>query len=357
MGFSKSQDVASAALTAGQYGPGVTLQVNVAPPDFPHAREVLPHQLRQWGRQVDEVLFTLEVRRSPGRHRHGWDDHRHNMERLLSELCEAHPNARVEPVDYSPRARAAVSRRFFGGAAVPIKDQYGTPFYGYFFGLLSSRHRFVLHTDSDMLFGGGGQAWTAEASRLLAARREVFTCSPLPGPPTPDGRIPPHVAVRHVLGSTAENGLGPRPYKTDVGGPAFAFPAMSSRLFMIDCLALGGGGVVLSAASTDLRRSILALIEGHPRYQVAEAAVSRAMVERGLVRVDFLGTSPGMWSIHPPYRSAAFYRALPDLVRRIEQGDVPEAQRGDYDINDSMVDWSSARAERRRARWRKLLRR
>ena len=50
-----------------------------------------------------------------------------------------------------------------------------------------------------------------------------------------------------------------------------------------------------------------------------------------------------MWSLHPPYRSEEFYRELPGLIERIENGDIPEAQRGDYELNDSMFDWSRAR--------------
>jgi hypothetical protein len=75
------------------------------------------------------------------------------------------------------------------------------------------------------------------------------------------------------------------------------------------------------------------------------------MSKYGLVRVDFLGRHPGMWSLHPPYRSQLFYDRLPTLIQQIEAGEIPEAQRGDYDVNDNMVDWSSARAER--SRWKR----
>ena len=37
----------------------ITLQVSLAPPDLRLARETLPHQLRCWAGQVDEVLFTV----------------------------------------------------------------------------------------------------------------------------------------------------------------------------------------------------------------------------------------------------------------------------------------------------------
>jgi hypothetical protein len=59
-----------------------------------------------------------------------------------------------------------------------------------------------------------------------------------------------------------------------------------------------------------------------------------------------------MWSLHPPYRSEAFYASLPELVGRVESGDVPNAQRGEHDVHDSMVDWTSVR----KPRWRRIAR-
>ena len=91
------------------------------------------------------------------------------------------------------------------------------------------------------------------------------------------------------------------------------------------------------------RRIWQALAEGNPPYDLPEVIFSRAMSEHGLVRIDFLRSDPGMWSIHPPFRSQLFYDLLPTLIQQIEAGEIPEAQRGDHDMNDSMVDWSSAR--------------
>jgi hypothetical protein len=62
-----------------------------------------------------------------------------------------------------------------------------------------------------------------------------------------------------------------------------------------------------------------------------------------------------MWSLHPPYRSETFYTLLPELIARVEAGDVPVAQRGDFDVNDSMIDWSDARRATRRARTRAMV--
>ena len=89
------------------------------------------------------------------------------------------------------------------------------------------------------------------------------------------------------------------------------------------------------------------MLQGNPMADLAENVVSDAMVAAGMYRVDFLGSGDGMWSLHPPYRSEEFYRRLPELIRAVEQGDVPQQQRGHYDLNDSMIDWTQARAANR----------
>jgi hypothetical protein len=98
-------------------------------------------------------------------------------------------------------------------------------------------------------------------------------------------------------------------------------------------------------------RSWLARLEGNFPYMLPEDILSFSMQRGGFLRIDFLGQGPGMWSIHPPHRNAAFYERLPRLIQNIEQGDMPDGQLGDHDLNDSMVDWSSVR----KSVWRRKL--
>jgi hypothetical protein len=96
-----------------------------------------------------------------------------------------------------------------------------------------------------------------------------------------------------------------------------------------------------------------ALAHGHPPYDLPEDIWSRAMQGRSLWRIDFLGRQPGLWSLHPVTRSEQFYRELPRLIQRIEGNDIPEGQRGDYDLNDSMLRVAPASTKRWWKRWRK----
>jgi hypothetical protein len=213
---------------------------------------------------------------------------------------------------------------------MPAKNTNGAPIYPYFYGLHQARNDLVLHLDSDVMFGGSSQTWIEDAGALLAANPDVLVCNPLPGPPTVDGALRREKAPRFEHSSRA-----------------YRFETLSSRLFLIGRerlrerllpLRLLGPIRPLSRAK--------ARLHGNPPYRAPELSISAAMADAGLYRVDLLGAEPGMWSLHPPYRSDKFYRELPRLIEKIEKGEIPDAQRGDYDLNDSMFDWSSARRRR-----------
>jgi hypothetical protein len=317
--------------------PAVTLQISVAPTDLPHATHVLPHQLRQWSGQMEEIIFTYDLHRTAhgGRFGEGWEERRAPMLELLEGLCREHPHARVVEIDYAPETMRAVALNVTGGSELPAKDTKGAPVYPYFFGLHVARNDLVMHLDSDLLFGGGSQTWISEACAVLEANPDVLACNPFPGPPAPGNELRTQSAPRFEHTS-----------------PAYRFPQLSTRLFLLDRTRLRERILPLTLRGPiRLISRIKARLHGNPPYMAAELVLSEAMVDAGLSRIDLLGSDPGMWSLHPPYRSESFYRELPRLIERVEAGDIPAAQRGDYDLNDSMLDWSDAR---RRARLRRI---
>lgn len=313
-----------------------TLQISLSPSDLRHARLLLPHQVRVWRGQVAEILLTIDLHRSAGRFAAGWEAGRDG----IMELAGSIEGARVVPIDYSQEARARVSAEFFGGVPVPAKDFRGGPYYAYFFGLNAAANDLVLHTDSDILFGGGSQKWLAEAVSYMAAHRDVLFSAPLPGPPAADGRL------LH-LRSTPDAGVA----------HAHALEEMSTRIFLLDRARFHSRvGALVPRSPPALRHLIKAIVERNPPSDLPEHIITAEMRARGLIRYDFLGTEPGMWTLHPPYRCADFFDKLPSLISRVEAGDIPGAQRGDHDINSSLVDWSEAIAAIGRNRWwRRLL--
>jgi hypothetical protein len=317
---------------------GVTLQINLSPSDWLYARYTLPHQLRQFAHQVDEILLTLDLHRSAGRFAEGWEERLPKIKSLIEECCNQYPHAHSKEVDYSPEIVKNVSSMFFGGSTIPPKDFRGGPFYSYFFGLYTAKYNYIFHLDSDLMFGGGSSTWIAEAIKLLSEQSNIITCGPLPGPPTADGRLRSQLAQ-------------PQPHDS----LAYRFSHLSTRYFLLDTERFGSIIKKLPLKYASIRSIIKALVEGNYPYKLPEEIFSEAMEEKSLIRVEFLGHPPGMWSLHPPYRCQNFYDSLPELIEKVESGNIPELQRGDHDVNDSLVDWSSAKAALKQNRWWKRL--
>lgn len=322
----------------------VTLQVSVTPWDEPHLPVVLPHQLRQLGDQVSEVLLNVDLHRSEGVPSQEFARRWEPLRAWLDTLAAADPRVRVVEVDYSPAALQQVSEAFFGGVPAPVKDFRGRPIHAYLSSLLAAAHDWVLHLDSDMLLGGGGKGWVGQAQTLLEGHPQWVVASPLPGPPRSDGTVLRQPDAVPLTGPEAA-----------AVGPGFTVGRMSSRVFLTHVPTLTGKLCPLPLTAAPMHGRLWTWREHNPPYEKVENIIGARMAELGLARVDLLGASPGLWSLHPPFRSARFYDQLPALVAAVEAGEVPDAQRGDYDVNDSMLDWTDARRAIRRQRVRTML--
>jgi hypothetical protein len=325
---------------------GVTLQISLAPSDARHALITLPHQLRQWGSQVDRVLLTTDLKRSWGRYAKEWEKGYDSIARLVARTSSASEKISAIEVDYSEDAQRSVAERFLNGEVVPLRDAHGGPFYAYLFALYSAPTRYVLHADADMLFGGGSQHWIEEAVAMLKDEEDVLFSGPFPGPPT-EGRS---LSANAAALSQGSQMFGSQCTVVNKHGGALSFKHMSTRVYLLDmerfANRVGRIEVFLRPPGRMEKRS--------PGPQPLEVCFSGALAKSSLRRLDILGRDPGMWYLHPPLRSERFYQELPSLVDRVERGEIPAQQRGDYDMNDSMIDWRDARRRLRRRQnyWR-----
>lgn len=307
-----------------------TLQVTLAPLDVRFARHTLGHLVRRWGAQVDEVLLVVDQKESPFRARTERADvaaAREELDAVIAAL--SHPGLRVVEVDRSPAARRRTAERF-GVRRLPESDFRGRPYYTYLYGLAEAREPYVLHVDSDMMFGGGSPTWIAEAVAWFGRDETLVACNPLPGPPRPDGVL---------------RGQEGYPY-TEVADRAYRFSNLSTRVFLADMARMEGrlGGLAGKHIPT-LRSVVGSALRGQVNWMPLEERISLAMRETGSGRLDLLGSAPGMWSVHPNDRSPAFYAGLEALIALLEEGAPPtEEQLGHYDLHDSMLALAAARA-------------
>jgi hypothetical protein len=149
----------------------------------------------------------------------------------------------------------------------------------------------------------------------------VLICSPFPGPPTADGRLRQQSATIEPLGF-----------------PALIFEHVTTRVFFLNRRSLLALAPLPRRKKFHGRRNRLrAFVRRTSVYDLPERILSDAMKQHGLKRLNALGSSPGMWALHPEDRSPLLLRQLPELVRRVETGDVPDEQRGYYDVQESML--------------------
>lgn len=310
-----------------------TLQINLTPGDYRFAVKTIPHQLRQLAGQFGEVLLTVDTN---GRNLQRRRDDQEAFGRLMDwieSLRPDYPQLRAVEADYRPETVQNISRLYFERGDVPAKASRGA-FYAYFEGLHQARFDHVLHLDADMLIGGGSPTWVGEAIDFLEANPAVLSVSPFPGPPAPGLEL-----------------------KTQQGEPlpvprgAYRFQYFSSRVFFLDRRRLEQSDRKIRLRRATPRLQVRAFIERTSPMAIPEDLVTDFMRDHGLSRVDFLGQEPGLWAMHPPYRTEAFYDKLPAIIQAVESGNLPAGQLGDYDINDSLVDWSDAREALRRNRW------
>jgi hypothetical protein len=323
----------------------VTLEITLAPPDLRHAEHVLPHQLRTWSAQVDEILCVIDLRPVPGRPDPTWDSNGGRLIELVDGCCASYPHARRRNVDYGSEFADAISAFFLAGRPVPAKTYRGGPFFAYLFGLHVATHDHVLHLDSDIMFGGGSQTWMQEALQLLDSRPDALVCQPYPCPPRSDGRV-------YAAGAEPEPG----------SVPTLRFKTITTRYFLIDRRRFHeriGSFAVRPHPPVVTRVGLIEWLRGigdlplrdrlrplklvTPRIDLPERLLGEAMTAAGMYRLDYLGREPGMWTLHPRERTNAYYEFLPELIDRIERGEVTDEQRGHYDLDASML--GSVRSE------------
>ncbi len=178
------------------------------------------------------VLLTKDTKPSAsGRYSDlQYQENRRKLFAHLEEIAGRNPKISILEVDYSRGALEAVRRRYFPTTpAYPEKAFDGGPFHAYFYGLMKADAAYVVHMDSDMLFGGASQTWLEEAIGWLKTTSDALFAGPLPGPPTVDGNLPDlHRSLPGVLAIRA-------PERLAAAYPAYRFQSVSTRIFVLDC--------------------------------------------------------------------------------------------------------------------------
>jgi hypothetical protein len=291
----------------------VSLQINLAPVDYPYARVILPHQLQVLAEQCSEVVLVIDLHRSRGRFGGwNWDSNRDSLASLIQTLKHTYPTVsfKVHMVEYSKSVRRQVSQYFFTQGLIPRKDYRGGPYYSYLYGLYRCENDLVFHVDSDIIFGGRSQTWIDDAVELLSTHADLLCVSPHMGPPVP----PSGLAASELDCSVA------RQHK------------FATRAFLIDRRQLQNK---LHGAFQGSRLScLLSILRGRLPFDFPEMVITRKMRADRMFRGDFRGPSPGLWTLHPLYKDELFCKLAASIIERASRMDLPPQQLSECNLCD-----------------------
>jgi hypothetical protein len=284
-------------------GPGDTAFVGIT----------LPHLLRMCSFPFHEVLIVVDDLPKESGRSTKQPDKMLSFQETLDGLRRDGTVIRKVLLSAVERERERLSRKYFGTRIKNARDHRGVPLLGWIAGLDAAKTKFVVHFDSDILLHQDtGFSWIEVGKRLIEQDSTTMFVSPLPGPPTTDGGL---------LGQVIA------PERDSRGN--FRFKTFSSRRFLVDKDRLENLLPTPDAHTSWKRRALMRLGIGNSLLPW-EVSVSRALARSPYYRVHL--SSPKAWSLHSPDHGRDWLQALPEIVRRVEEGQYPREQAGYYDL-------------------------
>ena len=291
-----------------------TLSILVARTDVPFMMQTIPHLVRKCQFDISERVLVIDTaplsdnyRSRPGIG---------TMEELrlcCQQLLERKVVDKLLDIDYSEQYRKQVYKKHFGHDIKTTHDFRGYPILGSVFAIESSQTDYIVHFDSDMLlYQQAEHNWIQDGIDLMQQNPDIMFVSPLSGPPSGDG-------------SLRQKGVD---YQRHSSGH-YSFTDFTSRKFLVNRKRLEEI-LPLQPLWISWKRRYLSYFTGKSAMWSWEVMISNRLKATDYVRVDL--DSPQAWTLHTPDHGAKFIQSLPTVIDRVEKGDYPPVQAGDYDL-------------------------
>lgn len=209
-------------------------------------------------------------------------------------------------------AETRVLRRAFR-ASGHRSDHRGGPIYQYLGPILDSTAEYFCHLDCDILFyTAPGVNWISQAISTLEAHDDVAAAAPHSGPAC-------------TMAQLAQ----PTGFTVRERGDLRLIDFVSTRKFVMskDWLL---SQLPMAPRYSGRRDRLRALVRGTSALLPLEVHLSGLFREQGLWRADL--PADQAWCLHLPSHSAQVQAQLPGILSRIAANDVPDGQRGHFDL-------------------------
>lgn len=294
--------------------PSCSLWIFVARTDIPFMMETIPHLARINNFAFEEKVLAIDTAPLTGEkvNRPGVGTMQ-ELRDCARQLLEMGAVDRAIDINYDSSYRDRVYRKHFGTPMRATHNYKGYPILGSIFKIEECKSDYMLHFDSDMMmYQNPDCSWIAEGIELMEAHPQMLFVRPLAGPPS----------------------------DKPVTEPFERFSSFGSRVYLINCQRFDRllplpiiwrsyYQKIFDRLPNNLKTTINHLT-GKGKLESWEIMVSRKLEKTDYFRANL--TNPKAWTLHPKDRSPKFIEALPQIIARIERGDYPAEQAGDYDL-------------------------
>jgi len=287
-----------------------TFVLLAGPRDTGFLKATLQHLLRMCSFPFREILVVADDLPRGNRSR-DTEIERSHFAGLLLRLKRDQTVTRC--VYLSQIATDRLAEKHFGSRVSTMRDHRSIPLLAWIAGIEAAQTDFVVHFDSDVLLHQTpGHSWIRTGMSLIEEDPYTMFVSPLPGPPSCDGRLRAQ-AVAPTLDNQGN----------------FRFKTFSSRRFLLSKQRFEKL-LPTPLRYTSIKRRLLMRLGFGNAVRPWEYCVSCALQESKYYRVHLC--SPKAWALHCPDHSRAWLRSLPVVIKCVEEGRYPDEQGGHYDL-------------------------
>lgn len=291
-----------------------TLSINTCVTDVQFLLQTVPHLVRSCRYPFVEKMLVLDTASMKGRYKHQSLPSMVELESVAQTLVEQGFIDTIIKVDYQAAVRRPILKKHLGASVRETHDFRDAPIYAYLFAYEAAHGDYFLHFDADMLlYQSEDYNWIQAAIDHLKHNPEILSITPLPGPP--------------ASGLTLkQRGIE---YKLDPAG-FFSFKEFTARRYLLDrrrfdqCLPL-------PVSYISWKRKLASLFTRRSAIERWEGMVTNRLLSSHYIRADL--ASPKAWTLHGIDHGAKFLQLLPQIIERIERGQYPSEQAGNYDLD------------------------
>lgn len=304
--------------------PSCSLWILAARTDMNFMMETIPHIIRMSRFPFQEKVLAIDTAPLSGEKllRPGigtMEDLRKNCEQLL----ELGLIDKIVDINYHKSYQNKVYLKHFGSLINQTHNYKGYPILGTIFTIEDCISDYMVHFDSDMLmYQKPDFSWIAESMNLMDKYPDVMSMRPLTGPPKNDGEL------YQLHAYEKEN------------NDLFKFKFFGSRVYLIKkktydkllplpIIWRSYRNKFLNHLPVNLQ-TFLNLFTGKGQLDSWEIMVSKQLEKTKYYRGVL--NNKNCWTLHPKDRNPEFIKALPTIIKKIENGEFPIKQAGYYDL-------------------------